>query len=130
MPVAQVARVLSAVVVSAMAFAALSVSPSGAATNMPCTATIMSLPHSYNLVMINVATRPGAEVTATEIAGAHSWSMSPNASANASGRDRFSQRVAPIAKYALVRVTVSVNLDGLTGHCSTHFSPPTLTARL
>lgn len=96
---------------------------------MACTANVLYLPHSYNLVMIGVATKPGAKVSATETAAAHTWSMS-STSANASGHARFSQRITAVRKYDLVRVTVNVTLGDLSGHCSTHYTPPTLVARL
>jgi hypothetical protein len=51
-------------------------------------------------------------------------------SANASGHARFSQRITAVRKYDLVRVTVNVTLGDLSGHCSTHYTPPTLVARL
>jgi hypothetical protein len=129
-PVAQVARFMSVVVVSTLAVTGLTVSPSGAAsTAMSCSAFVMNVPHPYSLVMIGVATKPHATVTATETASDHSWTMAPSTSANAFGGARLSQRVPAVAKYEIVRVTVHVTLDGLSGHCATNYTPPSLAAR-
>jgi hypothetical protein len=68
-------------------------------------------------------------VTGTETAEGRSWSMAPSTSANASGKARMSQRVPAVAKDELVRVTIHVSLNGISGHCSTHYSPPSLVAR-
>jgi hypothetical protein len=128
-PVAQVARVVSAVVVSTLALVALTASPSSAASNgMTCWASVINLPHTYSLVIIGVSTKPHAVVTGTESASGRSWSMTPSTSANAAGRARLSQKVPAVAKDELVRVTIHVTLDGLSGHCSTQYSPPSLAA--
>jgi hypothetical protein len=54
--------------------------------------------------------------------------MTPSTSANAAGKARLSQKVTAVAKDELVRVTIHVTLDGLSGHCSTQYSPPSLAA--
>jgi hypothetical protein len=129
-PVAQVARIVSAAVVSVVALTALA-SPSGAAsTQMACTAFVFNLPHPYSLVVIDVSTKPGAKVSATESAQGRSWSMSPGTTANASGHAGLTQKVAAVRKYELVRVSVNVTLGALSGHCSTHYTPPSLPARI
>jgi hypothetical protein len=97
---------------------------------MSCAAVVFNLPHPYSLVVIDVSTKPDAKVSATETAAGHSWSMSPGTTANASGHAGLSQKVAAVKKYELVRVTVNVTLGGLSGHCSTHYTPPTLSARV
>lgn len=126
MPVAQAARIVSAAVVSSVAVVALTVSPSSAVTEIPCTATVMAVPHPYSIVTIIVATRPHAAVTATERSGPHSWPMTPDSTANAFGRARLSQKMSAVRHDAIVRVSVDVTLNGATGHCSTFYTPPSL----
>jgi hypothetical protein len=126
--VAKMGRVLSAVVVSAVGFSTLTISPASASSSaLSCTATVLdSRPHSYSIVTINVSTKPGAAVSGTETAGTHSWSMTPTARANASGKARLYQRLSAVSRDELVKVTVRVTLDGSTGHCSTRYTPPSL----
>jgi hypothetical protein len=96
---------------------------------MPCTATVLHLPRTISYVTIRVSTKAGAQVSGTESASGHSWAMTPSASANASGGANLVQKVAPVSKYEVVRVSVKVTLNGVTGHCTTHFTPPSLAAR-
>ena len=126
--VAKMGRVLSAVVVSAVGLATLTISPASASSGaLSCTATVLdSRPHSYSIVTINVSTKPGAAVSGTETAGTHSWSMRPSARANASGKARLYQKVSAVPKVELVKVMVRVTMDGSTGHCSTRYTPPSL----
>jgi|GEM_PF-3540471 len=129
--VTKVGRVLSAVAISAVALSALTISQASATSSgLSCSAVVLdSRPHSYSVVTINVSTKPHAEVSGTETAGTHSWSMTPIAPANPSGRARLSQKISAVAKYELVRVTVRVTLNDSTGHCSTEYAPPSLEAR-
>jgi hypothetical protein len=125
-----VGRILSAAVFSAVAFSAITITQaSAAATGISCTAIVLSRPHPYSVVTIGVSTRPSADVSGTETAGTHSWSMTPSTSANAAGKARLSQKMSGVTKYEVVRVSVHVTLDGSTGHCSTRYTPPTLAAR-
>jgi hypothetical protein len=127
---AQVGRTLSAAIFSTIAFSAVTMSQAGAsAPRLSCTAVVLRLPHPNSVVAISVSTRPHATVSGTETAGTYTWSMTPNAAANAAGRATLSQRVAVVRKDEIVRVTVQVTLDGTTGHCSTRYSPPTLVAQ-
>jgi hypothetical protein len=127
MVVTKVGRVLSAVAVSTVALGALTISPAGASGGLSCSAVVLdSRPHSYGVVTINVSTRPHAQVSGTETAGTHSWSMTPGTAANAAGLARLSQKVAAVRKDELVRVSVTVTLNGSTGHCSTRYTPPSL----
>jgi hypothetical protein len=128
MPIAPVVRALSAAALSTLALGALTASPS-AATTMPCVATVLHLPHTYSVVTIRVSTKPGAQVAATESAGGRSWAMTPGASANAAGRANLNQKVAAVAKFEVVRVSVRVTWNGLTAHCATQYTPPSLVAR-
>jgi hypothetical protein len=123
-------RLASAVAVSTIGFTALTFSPASATTNsgLTCVATLMDNHlSSYSMVTINVRTKPRAEVSGTESAAAHSWSMAATAPANAAGIARLYQKVSGVSRYEVVRVTVSVTLNGTTGHCTTHYTPPRLT---
>jgi len=126
--VTKVGRVLSAVVVSVVAFSGVAISQASATSGaLACTAIVLRLPHPYSVIAISVSTTPDATVSATETAGKHTWSMTaPNGPANSSGKARLTQKMAAVRKYELVRVSVHVNLDGSTGHCTTRYSPPSL----
>jgi hypothetical protein len=124
----KMARVLSAVTVSVVGFSTLAISQANALTStLSCRARVLdSRPYSYSVVTINVSTKPGAAVSGTESAGGRTWSMTPNSRANAAGNARLSQKVSAVAKDEVVRVTVHVALDGVTGRCSTSYTPPSL----
>jgi hypothetical protein len=126
---AKAARIVGALVASAVVLTTLSAPPASAATALKCSAVVLRPPHQYGVVTISVSTRPLADVSATETAGAHSWSMSPNAAANGGGKARLSQKISTVRKYELVRVTVHVTLGGSTGSCSTRYTPPSLAAQ-
>jgi hypothetical protein len=129
--VARAGRFVSAVAVSALGFSALTTPPAGAASGgLWCSARVLdSRPYSYSTVLIGVWTKAGAAVSATESAGARTWSMTPAVSANASGRARFAQKVSVVSKFELVQVAVRVALNGTSSHCVTQYSPPSLVAR-
>lgn len=126
--VARMGKVLSAVVVSAVGLATLTTQPASASSSgLSCIATVLdSRPHSYSIVTIIVTTKPRAQVSGTETAGTHTWSMTPIASANASGRAKLYQKVSAVSRDELVKVTVRVTLDGSMGRCTTRYSPPSL----
>ena len=109
--------------------ATLTTSPADAGTTVACTATVVHLPHESGMITIRVSTAPDATVAGAEAAGGRSWSMAPTASANALGRATLVQKVATVAHYEVVRVSVRVTLQGSAGHCSTQYTPPSLVAR-
>jgi hypothetical protein len=129
--VTKIGRSLSAVVISAIGFTALTVSSANATSSarLSCFARVLLHPQSYNFVIVNVLTKPQAEVTATETSPNRSWSMTPSL-ANASGDARLMQKVAVVAKVELVDVDVHVALNGSVATCSTHYTPPSLSARM
>jgi hypothetical protein len=99
------------------------------ASSLGCRATVLNTRfNSYGMVTIDVKTSPHAAVSATEKAAARSWSMGAVGPANASGIARLTQRVSAVAKYEVVRVSVQVSLNGSTGHCTTSYTPPRLSA--
>jgi protein-disulfide isomerase len=130
--IAKAGRVFGAVVFAAVSFSALASSPASATSNsaLSCVARVLDSRFNYNVVIINVATRPRADVSGTETAATHSWSMAATAPANASGIARLAQKVSVVSKFEVVKVTVRVTLNGLSGHCVTEYTPPTLTARI
>lgn len=128
-PRAILASALSALLISSLFGATLTTSPAGAATTVPCTATVVHLPHQNGIITIRVATAPDATVAGAEAAGGHSWSMAPAASANALGRATLVQNAATVARYEVVRVSVRVTWRGSAGHCATQYTPPALVAR-
>jgi hypothetical protein len=115
--------------ISAIFGATFATSPAGADTTVACTATVVHLPHESGIIAIRVSTAPNATVAGAEYAGGRSWSMSPAASANALGRATLVQKVATVASYEVVRVTVRVTWQGSNGHCVTQYTPPSLVAR-
>jgi len=125
-------RLFGAVAVSTIGFTALTYSPASATSSpgLSCVASVLDNHlNSYSMVMINVRTKPRADVSGTESAATHSWSMTPTGPANAFGIARLSQRTSAVSKYEVVKVTVEVTLNGSTAHCTTHYSPPRLTAQ-
>jgi hypothetical protein len=129
--VAKAGRIFGAVSVAAVGFSALTSSPANASSaGLSCVARVLNSRFNYNTVIINVATKPRADVSASESVASHSWSMAATAPANASGVARLTQRVSAVAKFEVVTVTVRVTLNGLSGHCVTVYTPPTLTARI
>jgi hypothetical protein len=126
--VAKIGKVLSALLFSAVGFATLTMSSAGATSgSLSCTATVLDTrPHSYSIVIINVVTKAGAGVSGTESAEGHSWSMTPDATANASGHARLYQKVSAVSRDEVVKVVVHVSLEGSAGHCTTRYTPPSL----
>lgn len=130
--VTKIGRSLSAIIISAIGFTALTVSSANATSSarLTCFARVLELhPQSYGFVIVNVSTKPQAEVTATETSPNRSWSMTPSL-ANASGDARLMQKVSVVAKAELVDVDVHVALNGSVATCSTHYTPPSLSARM
>ncbi|MGB8196343.1 MAG: hypothetical protein WCF25_04985 [Acidimicrobiales bacterium] len=119
---------VTVVAVISLAGAFVAAGPASA-SGLGCRATVLNTRfNSYGMVTIDVKTSPHAEVSATESAAARSWSMGTVGPANVAGIARLNQRVAPVAKYELVRVSVQVSLDGSTGHCTTSYTPSRLSA--
>jgi len=130
--VAKAGKSFGAAVIAVASFTALTYSPAGATsgTGLSCVARVLDSRFNYSVVIINVATMPRADVSGTATAATHSWSMGATASANASGIARLTQRVPPVSRFEVVKIAVRVTLNGLTGHCVTEFTPPTLAARI
>jgi hypothetical protein len=125
-----VGKVVSATAVAVTALLTMSGANSMASTSsMSCQATVVnSRFNSYNTVTIDVKTMPRAVVSATESAAARTWAMATAAPANAAGVARLTQKVSVVVKYEVVRVSVQVSLNGMTGHCTTRYTPTRLNA--
>jgi len=106
-------------VASASQIAGAGIGPHAA---LPCSAHVSSAhPAQYSDVTVSVTTRARAHVTT--IAHYRTTDHAKSATANAGGHAAITYDISDATKGYRVVVSVTTALKGLSGHCSTAFTP-------